>query len=198
MDLKETALILELLSNGYPNSKAYSGPQVAKSWHKLGLDDLPFDPVFKAIKTGLRDDKFGEFPPSVRDIIKAYIDTLPKLPIDYEGLADKSGVKQAINARVDKRFPEIDTKRQFRDIEAYEEAKAINAAQRTKYTNELYKEVKPKIQALMNSGLGTTKIIAEVFGLEYVRPTQKGYLGQGAKQIEDLASQLAKKLPGGA
>lgn len=197
MDKQETIGLLELLKGFYPNSKAYDAPNVATAW-AMGLQKYPIGAIQRAIMAAIDAGKWREFPPSLPDVIHAYLDTLPKLPIDYEGLSEKSGVKKAIDARVDKRFPLVDTKRQFRDIEAYNDAVAINAAQRTKYTNELYKEVKPKIQALMNSGLGTTKIIAEVFGLEYVRPTQKGYLGQGTKQIEDLANQLAKKLPGGA
>lgn len=197
MDKKETIGLIELLKGFYPNSRSYDSPNVATAW-AIGLEKYPIGAIQRAIMAAIEAGRWRDFPPSFPDVVHAYLDTLPRLPIDYEGLADKSGVKQAIDARVNKRFPEIDTKRQFRDIEAYNDAVAINKAQRTKYTTELYKEVKPKIQALMNSGLGTTKIIAEVFGLECVRPTQKGYLGQGPKQIEDLASQLAKKLPGGA
>jgi hypothetical protein len=197
MNNKQVEFLISMLRDCFPTSKGYDSPTIVQSWHAMGLCDLLFDKVLLAVRKGISENRW-DYPPSINDILKSYNDSLPKVPIDYEGLADKSGVKQAIDARVNKRFPPIDTKRQFRDIEAYNDAVAINAAQRTKYTNELYKEVKPKIQALMNSGLGTTKIISEVFGLEYVRPTQKGYLGQGTKQIEDLASQLAKKLPGGA
>lgn len=197
MNKQETIGLIELLKGFYPNSRSYDSPNVATAW-AMGLEKYPIGAIQRAIMAAIDAGKWREFPPSLPDVIHAYLDTLPKLPIDYEGLADKSGVKQAIDARVNKRFPLIDTKRQFRDIEAYNEAIAINKAQRTKYTNELYKEVKPKIQALMNSGLGATKIVAEVFGIEYVKPDQRGFLSEGTKQIEDLASQLAKKLPGGA
>jgi hypothetical protein len=197
MNNKQVEFLISMLRDCFPTAKGYDSPTVVQSWHTMGLCDLSFDKVLVAVQKGIKETRW-DYPPSINDILKSYNDSMPKVPMDYEGLAEKSAVKKAIDARVNKRFPLIDTKRQFRDIEAYNDAVAINAAQRTKYTNELYKEVKPKIQALMNSGLGTTKIIAEVFGLEYVRPTHKGYLGQSTKQIEDLANQLAKKLPGGA
>jgi hypothetical protein len=90
----------------------------------------------------------------------------------------------------------VDTKRQFRDIEEHQEALAINRQQRLKYRNELFKEVRPEVQRLLNAGVKSAQIVAQVFGIEYVKPDHRRHLGQGTNDVMDLAKSLAKALPG--
>lgn len=198
MNSKQVEFLVSMLRDCFPTAKGYDSLTVVQSWHTMGLCGLSFDKVLLAVRKGISENRW-DYPPSINDILKAYNESMPKVPMDYEGLSDDSQIKRAIDMRVNKRHPEVDPKRQFRAIEDYQEALAINRQQRLKYRNELFKEVKPEVQRLLNSGAKSAQIVAQVFGLEYVKPSElRRHLGQGTKQIEDLANRLAKKLPGGA
>jgi hypothetical protein len=195
MNNQQVEFLISMLRDCFPTSKGYDGPTVVQSWHTMGLCDLSFDKVLLAVRKGIKENRW-DYPPSINDILKAYNDASPKVPMDYEGLSNDSQIKHAIDMRVNKRHPEVDPKRQFRDIEEHQEALAINRQQRLKYRNELFKEVKPEVQRLLNSGMKSAQIVSQVFGVEYVKSDHRRHLGQGTNDVVDLAKSIAKALPG--
>jgi hypothetical protein len=194
MNSKQVEFLLTILRDCFPLAKGYEGSTVAQSWHTMGLCDLSFDKVLVAVRKGISENRW-DYPPSINDILKSYNDTMPKIPMDYEGLPDDAQIKFAIDMRVNKRHPEVDPKRQFRDIEEHQEALAINRQQRLKYRNELFKEVRPQAQQLLNAGVEGPQIVAQIFGVDYIKPEFRHELAHTTNNVQDLVASLTKSLP---